>query len=168
MSRASPQATMKLPELKERVREVWDCLNDWRGQVIQPENFGPEIRRFGDKRFKSTWIKALAYFESAFFYGANLDAYMLILNDFNFTPDRWDYEYRHEIFDAFLMYPNGLDLIKMGLEQLFSSDFTPEERAEANGFFGLVEERSGEPGRDCLPVGLERKLTAAHTEAKAS
>ena len=158
---------MKLPELKERVREVWDCLNDCRGQVLQPENFGPEIRCFGDKRFKRTWIKALAYLESAFFYSSSLDASMLIFHGFNFTPDRWDYEYRHEILDAFLMYPDGLEIIKRGLDQLFSSDFTPEERTEANGFFELVEERGGEPGRDCLAVGLERRLPAANTEANA-
>ncbi|NET31357.1 MAG: hypothetical protein F6K19_05065 [Cyanothece sp. SIO1E1] len=37
----------------------------------------------------------------------------------NYTPDKWDYELRHQIFEAFLTNPDGLELIKTGLEQLY-------------------------------------------------
>lgn len=156
---------MKLTELKQHVWDAWEFLNEWKGQVLQPENFVAEVKRFGDRRYKRTWVKALAHFEAVNAHQNCLDAYMLILNDFNFTPDRWDYEYRHEILDAFLMYPDSLDLIKTGLEQLLSSDFTPTEQAEAHGFFELVEERGGEPGRIGLPIGSDRRLPAASPAA---
>ncbi|NET34939.1 MAG: hypothetical protein F6K19_23425 [Cyanothece sp. SIO1E1] len=165
MSEASPKVTMKLPELKQHVWNAWEFLNEWKGQLLQPENFAADVKRFGDRRYKRTWVKALANFEAMNAHQNCLDAYMLILNDFNFTPDRWDYEYRHEILDAFLLYPDSLDLIKTGLEQLFSSDFTPKEQAEANGFFELVEERGGQSGRERLPVGLDRRLAAVNTAA---
>ncbi|HAG81634.1 MAG TPA: hypothetical protein DCL61_10805 [Cyanobacteria bacterium UBA12227] len=70
-----------------------------------------------------------------------LDAYDLLLYTFNFTPDCWDYEYRHQIFDEFLMLPEALEIIKTGLEQLFSIDFTQEQRESAHGFFELLQEQ---------------------------
>jgi len=155
-SRASP---MKLPELKVRVYESWKSLNTFKGVLAQPDNFKPEVRSFGDLRRKATWIKALARFQAVNSYKACLDAYGLILNDFNFTPARWDYEFRYEILDEFLMIPDGMDLIRLGLEQLLSSTFTPEEREEAHGFFAMV---SGSAGRIRLPDGPLRRLTGAH------
>ncbi|MEB3355957.1 MAG: hypothetical protein VKK04_04470 [Synechococcales bacterium] len=155
-----------MQDLKQATYRAWESVSRYNRAVVQPENFQREVKaRFGDRRCKATWVKALAYFEAQASYDACLDAYMLVLHTFNFTPERWDYEYRHEILDAFLMMPEGLELIRAGLEQLFSSDFTQEERAEANGFFELVEERGGESGRERLPVGLDRRINAAHTAA---
>ena len=158
MVRASPYARMKLQELKDKVWKAWAFLNEWGGDLPQPENYVPEIKRFGDRRYKKTWIKALAYFVAANSYENCLDAYMLILHDFNFTPDRWDYEYRHEILDAFLMYSDGFEIIKKGLEQLFSKDFSPQEREEANGFYSLVEEREGGVGAVSFTTRSPRRL----------
>jgi hypothetical protein len=146
---------MKLAQLKQKVYEAWEFLNTYKGRVLQPENFQAEIRTFGDLRRKNTWVKALARFEALNAYHNCLDAYMLILNDFNFTSDRWDYEYRHQIVDEFLMIPDALDLLKLGLEQLFSEPFTQEDRKEAHGFFELVEEQRGRIG---LPIRLIWRL----------
>jgi hypothetical protein len=136
---------MKLPELKRRVREAWEDLNTWKdGVLLQPENFVAEVKRFGDRRYKQTWVKALCRFEAMLSYKSCLDSWTLVTMSFNFTPDRWDYEYRHQILDEFLMYPDGLAIIRDGLEQLVSSDFSPQERENADGFFRLVAERKGD------------------------
>ena len=132
---------MKLQELKEKVYECWTDLNTFKGVLAQPENFIPEMQTFGDLRRKDTWVKALARFRATFAYRSCLDAWSLILYTFNFTPDYWDYEYRHAIFEEFLMYSDGIDLIKLGLEQLYSVDFTQKDREEAHGFFELVAEQ---------------------------
>lgn len=108
---------------------------------MQPERFDEEMKGFGDRRCKVTWIKALARFEAMLTYKSCLDSWALITISFNFTPDRWDYEYRNEILDEFLMYADGLEIIRDGLEHLFSEDFSAQEREEANGFFRLVAER---------------------------
>lgn len=149
---------MKLQQLKQKVYEAWEFLSGYRGSLIQPENFKPEVRGFGDLRRKDTWIKALVRFEALNAAHDCLDASSLILITLNFTPERWDYEYRHQIFDEFLMIPEGLELIKTGLEQLFSTDFTLQEREEANGFFELV---SG-TGAGSRAIGSLGQLTAAH------
>jgi hypothetical protein len=156
---------MKLPELKEHVWNAWKHFNDASGVLTQSESYVRDVKCFGDRRYKSTWIKALAQFTAQASYESCLDAYMLVLNSFNFTPERWDYEYRHEILDAFLMYPDGLELIRTGLEQLFSSDFTPQEQEDAHGFFELVEERSEQSGRECLPIRLDLRFAAVSTAA---
>lgn len=156
---------MKLPDLKEKVWKAWTLFNDASGVITQDATFIQDVKRFGDRRYKVTWIKALAQFTAQASYESCLDAYMLVLENFNFTTERWDYEYRHEILDAFLAYPDALDLIRTGLEQLFSSDFAPQERENADGFFELVEERSQQSGRDSLPVGLDRRLQATSSAA---
>jgi hypothetical protein len=134
---------MKLNELKHKVYRAWKDLNSFKGILAQPNNFKPEVRTFGDLRKKHTWVKALARFSALNSYQSCLDAYTLILYDFNFTPNRWDYEFRHQIMEEFLLMPDALDLIKLGFEQLFSSDFTPQEREQAHGFLGLVGEQAG-------------------------
>ena len=156
---------MKLADLKEEVRRIWEYVEDGgAGIIVQPENFLPEVRRYGDLRKKATWIQALANFEAIFYHRSCLDAWSLITNSFNFTPDRPDYEYRHEILDAFLQFPNGLDLIKLGLEQLYGPDFTPQEREQkSHAFFGLVKERV-ERGAG-LPAELAGPIPALAGEA---
>lgn len=131
---------MKLPELKERTFMEWQDYCEYQGVLLQPETFKPEIRQqFGDLRKKDTWEKALCRFRGLNAQIGLLDAHKLILQDFNFTRDRWDYEYRYRILEEFLMLPDGLGLIRLGLEQLFSADFTPRQREGANGFFELVQ-----------------------------
>lgn len=155
--RASP---MKLPKLKEKVYEAWEFLSGYRGCVVIPENFKPEVRReFGDLRRKETWVKALARYEALNAFHDCLDAHHLVLHTFNFTSDRWDYEFRHRIFDEFLMIPGALDLIKLGFEQLLSASFTDHDRKEAHGFFELVAEQQGRVG---LPVEFAGRLAITH------
>jgi hypothetical protein len=151
---------MKLAELKQQAYEAWECLSTFKGAVVQPQNFKAEVKQqFGDLRCKQTWVKAVARFTARNCYDACLDAYSLILYDFNFTPERWDYEYRHLIIEEFLAIPGALELIKLGLEQLFSSTFTSQEREQAHGFFELVPAAAGRIG---LPVGSIPQLAGTH------
>lgn len=133
-----------MQELKKRVRHFWEVLNTYRGAMTASEKaYIAEIKSYGDRRYKKTWEAVFVRLEAKLSYEACLDSYSLILYDFNFTPDHRDYEYRHQIFDEFLMYPDALDFIKQGLEQIFgTSDFTDEEKEEIrqNGFFKLLED----------------------------
>ncbi len=157
---------MKLPELKKRVWRVWTRLNSWKGELTSaPERYVEDVKRFGDRRYKQTWIKALARFEAMRTYETCLDGWALIAINFNFTPTHRNYEFRHEIIDEFLMYPDGLEMIKDGLEQLFSSDFSPQERETAHGFYSLVEERERQHRGIGIPVGPVGAITGAGTTA---
>ena len=133
---------MKLVQLKQETYKCWQRLSTFNGAVVQPENFRTEVRNFGDLRCKDTWKRAYCSFMARNIDDSCLDACNLILIQFNYQPSDWDYELRHEIFSEFLVLPRGLELLKTGLEQLFSTEFTPEERKEAHGFFKLAGEQS--------------------------
>jgi hypothetical protein len=131
---------VKLNRLRQKVYENWSEINHSK-RAIATKDFKDDVRKnFGDLRRKDTWSKALARYYA---HTANimcLDAWSLILYTLNFTPDSEYYEFRHLILDEFLMFPDGLDLIRMGLEQL-QANFDSNERKEAHGFFELVAEQ---------------------------
>ena len=148
---------MKLAELKEEVRYTWESLEDKGDGIIpQPENFLPEMRKYGDLRRKATWEKAFVRLYSAFFHRPGMEASFLVTNVFNFTPSKAFYEYRHEFFEAFLMYPDGLDLIQEGWEQLYSH--TAGQPEDIDGFYRLVQEQC-ERGNG-LAAGFAGRLPA--------
>mgnify|MGYP001794700515 CR=1 FL=1 len=165
MSNTTASITMKLPELKERVGYAWDILNKWDGVVLQPENFAKEIKAFGDRRYKKTWVKALCKFEAMLAYAGCLDSWMLLTSTFAFRPERWDYEYRHQIFDEFLMYPEAVEIIKTGLEDIFHKDFDVQERDKADGFLRLLEEREGAAGTLGFSARSTEQFAGARTAA---
>lgn len=158
----SPQSGMKLTDLKAKVQYLWANYTRLYGKaLIQPETFKPQIRReFGDLRRRDTWEKAYWRYRALSSQIGLLDAHRLILSDFNFTPDRDDYEYRHQIFAEWLSLPDGLDLIKLGLEQVLSVDFTQQEREEAHGFFELVQEQRAAGKLSGISVEPVRSITA--------
>jgi hypothetical protein len=131
---------MKLNRLKKNAYDNWQCLNRSKS-AIPGEGFKKDIRKFGDLRRRNTWIKALAHYYAHSVHSNCLDAWSLITVTLNFTPDQEYYEIRHEIFDAFLMFSDSLELIKMGFEQLLSIDFTQQEKENMHGFFELVAEQ---------------------------
>lgn len=149
---------MKLSELKEKVYEHWEFRYQIRRAIIQPENFKPEIRQYGDLRRKTTWVKALCRLESLNIFESCLDAYELITIQFNISPSDPEHPYRHQIFEEFLAIPEALDLLKAGFEDLFSSDFTTEEREEAREFFEMVREQSPGRGVEWQPTELAGRI----------
>ncbi len=162
MSNTTASSMMKLPELKKRVKRTWDMLHT--GFAIQPGQFDQDVKAFGDRRFKKTWVAALCRFEAMFAIESCLDSWMLLTNTFAFRPERWDYEYRHQIFDEFLMYPEAVEAIKTGLEDLFSKDFSNQEREQADGFFRLLEERE----RSDRTIGFSARPIGELAEAGAA
>ncbi|MDY6786132.1 MAG: hypothetical protein SW833_26900 [Cyanobacteriota bacterium] len=142
---SSPEA-MKLPQLKQQVYDCWESLSTFNGAIVQPDNFKAEVRKFGDLRYKRTWENAYCSFWAQNIRDACLDSYELITIYFNYKPDLWDYYLRHQVFEEFLSLPDSVQMLKTGLEQLFLSDFTPQEREEAHEFFILAEEQSRRRG----------------------
>jgi hypothetical protein len=145
---------MKMQELKEKTYHAWEQLCRANDALIQPETFKPEVRKIGDLRRKSTWQRALARFTAWWDIDTCLEAWSLIIYQLNFSPNHWDYDIRHLILEEFLNHPQGLELIREGLEQLFSSDFTADDRRKAHGFFELVGEQSGARGLIGEPIGF--------------
>ena len=154
-------STMKLPEIKKRVRDIWNTLNEWDGVVLQPEQFNQEMKAFGDRRYKETWVKALCRFKAMLAIEGCLDSWALLTITFDFQPNDWDYEYRHRIFDEFLMYPEAVEIIKTGLEDIFHKDFDVQEREKADGFFRLLEEREGAARTIGLPTEFAGQFAGA-------
>ena len=149
---------MTLAELKKKVRWLWEARHWIDGASVQPENFESEIRQYGDLRRKSTWVEAMCRLKARNTFDCCLDAYELITIQFNIFPEEPEYPYRHQIFEEFLAIPEALELLKTGFEQLFSSDFTTEEREEARGFFAMVEEQSARRRIEREPTELIRQV----------
>jgi hypothetical protein len=108
---------MLLEELKTKTQKEWQDYLWFQEALIQPELFESEISHFGDLTLPETWVQALCRFRAYNCQFGLIDAHRLITHDFNFTPDRWDYEFRFQILEEFCQLPDGLDLIRMGLEQ---------------------------------------------------
>ena len=165
MGSTTASITMKLPEVKEKVRYIWELLNQWNGVVLLPEKFDQEMKTFGDRRYKKTWVKALCKFKAMLAIEGCLDSWRLLTSTFDFRPERWDYEYRHQIFDEFLMYPEAVEIIKTGLEDIFHKDFDIQQREKADGFFRLLEEREGSPRTIGFPTRFTGQLPEVSTAA---
>jgi hypothetical protein len=137
---------MKLVQLKTLTHDFWIDVLTIRRVVIDPNSFKAELKdQFGDLRQRTTWEKALARYYAQIVHDACLDASNLILYGLNFKPGDRLYPYRHGIFEEFLAFSDGLEMLKTGLEDIFqTNNFTPQERQDAkdNGFFELVREQS--------------------------
>lgn len=141
---------MKMQSLKDATYRAWENLSRFNGAVVQPQTFKPEMRQYGDLRYKATWEKAYAKYAARNIHDSCLDAYELITIQFNTKPGQFEYELRHKIFEAFIELPDGLDMLRDGLEQLFGQNFTQSERDEAYGIFELVRGQAGRLGRDTV------------------
>jgi hypothetical protein len=133
---------MKINELKAKAYDRWVTINEFKQCLIQPKNFKVEVRkRFGDMRRKDTWIKACSHF-----WAQVLDACWDIQNTelitlfFNFKETDPEYEIRHEIFEAFMQFPDSLERIRNGLERLLGEPINEKEERAINGFFKLAQE----------------------------
>ena len=153
---------MKIYQLKEHVLTQWKSLHSWCGELTSPlEQFGLDIRKqFGDRRYKATWVKALAYYQAQRIYESCIDSTLLITHTLNFSLQDRLYEYRNEILNAFLQYEDGLDLIKQGLENLYFDGFTAQDNESAHGILKLLEAREGLDTRS-RQRGESRALSAA-------
>lgn len=134
----------KIAELKEQVYRCWTYLSQFNDAVVQPENFKADVRKFGDLRRKQTWIDAYCRFWAQNIFDSNSDNRTLVRVMFNFKPDQWDYELRHQILDEFLAIPEASDCLKDGLEEVFGNPVNQQEKEAAYGVFELVQKSTGE------------------------
>ncbi len=131
---------------------VWCCLKTLRAECVRNlVTFG--IRKPGFEHWRAMRHEVLNACHDC------LDAHSLVLHTLNFTEDRWDYEFRHRIFDEFLIIPDALDLLKLGLEQLMSESFSSSDRRGVNGCYQLVAEQQG---RDRCSTELAGRISIAH------
>ena len=139
---------MKLPELKQRVYQAWERRCWYNQSVIQSELFQSEMRQYGDLRCKTTWIKALTNFHALNIWDGCLDAHTLLTQHFKFSPQRWDYEFRHQIIDEFLTLPGALEALRTGFEQILEEDinlnFSQQEKESVNELLAMVTKQSRE------------------------
>ena len=154
---------MKIYQLKEHVLSQWKSLHSWCGQLTSPiEQFGLDIRKqFGDRRYKVTWIRALAYYQAQRIYESCIDSTLLITPPLIFRPQDRLNAYRNEILDAFLQYEESLELIKQGLENLYFDGVTAQDTESAHGILKLLETREGLDARSGQRRDKPRVLSAA-------
>lgn len=129
---------MQLEELKAHTYECWKDLSDFNGALIQSENFETEVQQFGNLADSKTWQQAYAAFWARNIFDANSDNRTLITTFLNYTPDKWDYELRHQVLEQFLAIPGAMDCIQNGLEQILGNPIDTQEETIAHGVFELV------------------------------
>jgi hypothetical protein len=94
--------SMKLPELKAKTWETWLMLQQFAYVAVQPENFQPEVRTYGDLRCRDTWKRALGNFLALSIVRSVLEPVSLVTFYLNPPPDDWTWEVRYETFEAFI------------------------------------------------------------------
>jgi hypothetical protein len=129
---------MKLQELKAKTWETWLMLQKFASVVVQPENFQPEVRSFGDLRCRDTWKRALGNFWALTIARSVLEPVALVTFYLNPSPDDWTWEVRYETFEAFVRIPGGLDAVREGLTRVLGTS-TTTSGDNVHGIFELVE-----------------------------
>ena len=131
---------MKLNELKAKTRKAWAFNCEMSDVVTQWENYSSDIKRFGDRRRKATWVRALCHFtvrsaRLGYLYAPEIT----LISFFSDSPNIrhfWYPEYRKELLAALMEMPSGPKYVLLGLRAL-SKDL--ESREEHCGVFELVE-----------------------------
>lgn len=127
---------MKMQELKDEVRSSWETLNLTDGTPSAECLFKPAIRKFGDLRRKSTWIKAAIALEVGWILGGleNRD----IIHYFCDPDTPVGREYNQEVLDELLTHKDALERIKSGLEHLYEEPIEAEDTVYALTFLKRI------------------------------
>ncbi|HAG81236.1 MAG TPA: hypothetical protein DCL61_08695 [Cyanobacteria bacterium UBA12227] len=150
---------MQLNELKQQVYELWKCVCKFNGAIVQPENFKPEVRTYGDLRRRSTWEKAYAVFFAKLNWDSDISGHTAICYVFNFSPNQWNYKIRYEIIEQFLAIPGAMEFIIRGLEDIFNSA-DKEDIEYAKQFLEVVGKQQGRTG-ECTTRHLWRLIESS-------
>ncbi len=129
---------MKLQDLKDKTWDIWLLLHECSEAVPQPENFKPEVRAFGDLRYRDTWKQALGHFMAMSIVRSVLEPVSLVTFYLNPPRDDWSWEVRRETFEAYIRIPGALELVREGLNEIFGSP-SSYQGEDLNGIFELVE-----------------------------
>ncbi|MDY6941309.1 MAG: hypothetical protein SWY16_27095, partial [Cyanobacteriota bacterium] len=109
---------MKLAALKEQTQRIWLLWQKCAEVVVQPQNYKADVRAFGDLRRKDTWKRALGTFFALSIARTSIDAVEIVSFYLNPAPGTWEWEVRHETFEAFINIPGGLEAVQRGLNEL--------------------------------------------------
>lgn len=132
---------MKIYELKKSARQAWEKLHTWKdGVVLNPEAWETVTRKFGDRRYKTTWIAIYSRFIAEWIYEVCDNAYNMLCLLTHSSPD-----ITNAVLDQFLAFSDGAEILKDALEQVFASsqsgDDTPHVR-----ILELLARRTGQRG----------------------
>ncbi|MGG6298275.1 hypothetical protein ACQ4M4_28250 [Leptolyngbya sp. AN02str] len=111
---------MKLNQLKEETYRAWNVFCAVEGTPIVDSLFREEVKKFGDRRKKSTWEAVAVHFEARWvMYGLDPSEVVRYFSD----PDSsFSTEFRFQVFDVLVSYEEGVVRLKMGLEQIFQEE----------------------------------------------
>ena len=147
---------LKLKELKEKTRGFWESSCYVRQVTTTEEAYDHDTRRFGDRRCKATWLKALCYYavESALIYSSPAGLLIKLFSDTPYRGDEWVLDHRQELLGALLTTRHGPALVAAGMSELAkrSEGGDDESRTVGKTLMGLV--------------ASERALDAAGREIK--
>lgn len=153
---------LTIHQLKAKAKRLWELLNKTE-RSIPGRSLNDDVRAmFGDLRRRDTWANAFAHFYAQITHNQCLDAWALITDGLNFGPHSEYQEFGDLIIDKFLAMPNGLSLLKMGLEQLLDIRLTQTWNEDVkDGILWLVERTSRAGGGATLPAANRPQLIGA-------
>ena len=111
---------LKLKELKKKVRRCWECSCYVRQVTTTEQAYELDTRRFGDRRYKKTWLKALCYYavDSALVYDSPEALLLKLFSDIPYRGDEWALDHRQELLEALLATRYGPQLVAAGMREL--------------------------------------------------
>jgi hypothetical protein len=141
---------LKLQTLRQEAYGSWETICRSRG-VFNPLPYSHEVseadakrfpftntafrsevrQRFADLRYRLTWEKAASWLLAQAIAQAHLEPYEIVA--FMVSPD-YDpndpirQHYGEQVIEAMFQFPEIIDLIRQGLEQIYRDDYTQEQQ----------------------------------------
>ena len=111
---------LKLKELKEKTRGFWESSCYVRQVTTTEEAYDHDTRRFGDRRYKQTWLKALCYYavDSGMVYDSPAARLLKLFSDTPYCGSEWMLDHRPELLEALLTTPHGPAFVAAGMSEL--------------------------------------------------
>lgn len=141
---------LKLRILRQQAYQAWECICCARGvynplpyvwDVSEEEAkrfplvntaFKAEVRqRFGDLRRRSTWEAAAIWLLAQAIAQAHLEPYEIVgfMVSADYDPnDPIRQHYGEQVVEAMFQFPEIVDIIRQGLEQIYRDDYTEERK----------------------------------------
>ena len=90
---------LKLKELKKKVRRCWECSCYVRQVTTTEQAYELDTRRFGDRRCKQTWLKALCYYvvDSSLVYDSPEALLLKLFSDIPYRGNEWMLDHRLDL-----------------------------------------------------------------------
>jgi len=132
--------------LKRETYNSWKFLGRLDGYFLQPRLFWAEIRRYGSLDEAVTWQKAYATIRASIVASAMWDN-PTILKELFCRPDNGlMVEYNDLILEEYLKFPEAMDHIKAGLEELYFGSDLDEDHQAAIAFLKRLAKYSSDCG----------------------